>query len=201
MPIFRSFKFDLTDVTAMVADESSTRFIWAAFELDATVGLLLKKLDAFDLDQLFSEVQIDADKIVELIDDVNFIYGAVEDDINIGFRVLKTTPVTTITNFTIPIGVNEFPIDIVLDGIDLFYLTPGNASGEFAKVIKMDNAGTLDQVITLDESTKPINNAKSITVDTNNNLWIVTANNPTELIRLFQDSFGDYQYEVTPLIV
>lgn len=199
---FRSFNFDLTEVTAMVVDTTGTNFKWVAFKKDSTQTCRLKKVDAFDLSQLFTQISLNVDEVVRLQQNTSFIFGAVNDDVNMGFRISKTSPSTTLINFAIPGGVNESPVDVALDGSNLFFLIPGNTSGEFAKVVKTNTSGVVSEIITLDQSAGQIKDAVSITPDGVGNLWIVSNGNfPSDLIRLYTDSLGDYLYEVFPIII
>lgn len=120
----------------------------------------------------------------------SYLYLAVDDITLIGKRYSITNPLTTYTNFTKPIGITEAPVDVVVGTLGVFFLIPGNLSGTNAKIVKMSVAGVYD--LTIDLPT--ITNAKSITIDNINNLWIVTDEVPLKYVRVFLS--GTWQYQV-----
>ena len=115
-----------------------------------------------------------------------------------GYRTNKDTPLTNPNFINRPAGITEQAIDLASLGVFMYYLTPGIASGEVAKVVKVNQSGVHQATLVMNQSGKVINNAKSI-VSNGTNLWIVTGNNPTELVRVIDS--GGMTYQVTVLTV
>jgi hypothetical protein len=195
---FRDFDFLTKQVTAIKADTNSPGYLWVAFSLNENSVCKLQKRGGHDVSQLYYDIDLSVDSINSLEILFSYIYLAVNNSENLGYRYVLSTPLTTETAIVKPVSVTENPIDLVGLGSYIYYLTPGTESGEFAKVIKLNTSGVVQEILTMDASAKEIHGAKSITTD-GSNLWIVTTNTPTELIRVYDS--GGLQYEVTELTV
>jgi len=94
--------------------------------------------------------------------------------------LLKLSDVTSIS---IPSGITQKPIDIVV-GDNLYILLPGSTGGTNAKICVFTTAGVYSETIDL----PTVTNAVSFTIDSNNNLWVITDELITTLIRVYDDS-------------
>ena len=199
---FKNYNYDKTVVTAVEADDTGTKYLWIAFSKNMAGNCLLWKVSANNPSQKFYEFTHAVEKIVAMKILENYIFLALDDSINLGYFYARTAPITTQNAIVIPSGVNEAPVDIAVDSINskVYFLTPGNESGEVAKIIKCNNVGIYEETIELSESGTIINNAKSITVDSNGDIWVATYTDPVELVRIFENSGGIYEFEVTEIV-
>jgi hypothetical protein len=153
-------------------------YIWIALEGISGISKLLKN-SAFNPDQIYFEIDINADKITHMWQDSTYLYLSLDDTDYIGSRLNKTNPTTTISYFAKPGGITEKAIDLIVDSSYVYFLTPG--SGIDAKIIKM-NKSTLEFVSTI--TLTGIQNAKAIDIDNTGTLWVVTDTSPVKLISI-----------------
>jgi hypothetical protein len=177
-----NYSFDETQIIHAVVDSSSTGYVWLLF-LNT-----LKKVSASNPLQIYFNITEDEDFVKAFLYS-SYLYCALDDSTLIGRRYSITNPLTTTTDFTKPVGINEAPVDVVVGSLGVFFLIPGDISGENAKIVKMSLAGVYDTTIDL----TTIRNAKSITIDLNNDLWVVTNAAPLEYVRVFLD--GTWQFQ------
>jgi len=197
MTIQRKFDYTEPTITAQTVD-ASDQALWLAFSQNGEGNCILKKVNAFDPSQVFYSINIAVTEIVSMIISGSYLYLAYNDTVLMGSRYSTSNPVTSSTDFDRIVGINESPVDVVVDGSDLFYLVPGDISGENAKVIYLSTAGVFQETIDLIQSGDIVTNAKSITVDTNSDLWIVTYTSPTNLVRVYEVASVWY-FTVTPM--
>ena len=185
---YRNYNFGETEVTSIIRDSN---YVWIAF-LGSSGVVKLRKVSAFNLYQTYFELTPPVDKIVKLKIIGTKLYAVVQDGTYIALYYSTSNPLSTYAYVAIPAGINEFPIDLAVDTDYFYLLTPGDASGENAKIIKYSTAATpvLDQ--TIDLST--INNARSIEIDDSDDLWVVTYESPAKLIKVTEGSGGIYSY-------
>ncbi len=197
----RSFTYaGQNQITAILIDTSQlTPFIWVAFKGSGGTTVLQKR-SAFDPDELFSTINFSVNEITRMTQDNSFIYLAVDDSVNIGFRISKSVPLTNQTPLPIPAGVNEVPVDIGVDGSDLYFLLPGIVTGEIASIVVMSTSGVFDETFQLTSSGNDIFNAAGLTIDDIGDLWIVTNTAPVNLIRLFPDGGGSFNIQVDQIV-
>ena len=181
-----SLNFDKAPVMAREGDK-----MWLGV-LESGVAKL-RQVSTFNTKQIFFDIETNFTEIKRILVSGSYVYLALDDDEYIGARYNKTNPLSSYNYLAIPSGVNEGAVDLTLDGSNLFLLTPGNASGENAKVIKF--VGTsFDETIDLSVG-NPIVQATSITVDGSNNLWVVTYESPARLVKIYEGTGGIYTYE------
>lgn len=183
------YNFNETQVTAFIRIGN---YIWIAF-LGEDGVVKLRKVSAFNLYQIYFELTPPIDKIVELKTIDTKLYGITEDDTYIAIYYSINNPLSTYSYISIPAGINEYPVGIAVDTDYFYILTPGDASGENAKIIKYSTASTPVYRQTIDLTT--INNARSIEIDDNDNLWVVTYESPAKLIKVSEASGGIYNYQ------
>ena len=121
----------------------------------------------------------------------SFLYVGVDDSTNLGYKISLASPLTVQTAIVLPAGVTEAPIDILDDGTYVYFLLSGVLVD--ASILKYTTTPSLNTTITL----TAINNVKSFTIDTNDDIWCVTNESPSKLIRVYDD--GGYTFEITLL--
>ena len=197
--IKRHFTYIEKQITAQVVDQSYNQ-LWLAFKQDTSGHCALQKMSAFDPSQLYYNIDISVDEITKMFINSSYLYLAYDDSSLIGARYSVSNPLNTSSDFSIPAGITESPVDILVSGSDLWYLTPGSGTGENAKLVKMSLTGVYDETIDLIETGNIITNAISLTEDTvSGDLYIVTNNSPSELVRVYQTTGGSYEWDVTSL--
>lgn len=192
----KRYTFTENKITAQVVDQAYEQ-IWLAFLQDANGNCAFQKRSAFNPSQVYYDIDIAVDNINKMIIDGSYLYLAYDDSTLIGARYAVNNPLTDVTNFSIPSGITEIPIDLLVSGSDLWYLTPGITTGENAKLIKMSTTGVFDEIIDLSETGNIVTNAISFTEETSSgDLYIVTNNSPSELVRVYQTTGGSYDFDI-----
>jgi len=186
----KNYNFGETQVTAIVNDGN---YIWYSF-LGVAGESILRKVSAYDITQVLYELTLSVDKIVKLKISGSYLYVIVEDDTILLYRYTKVNPLTSPSTVNIPVGINEYPIDLTLIGTDLFILFPGSLSGENAKIVKYNSSLVFQVTIDMNEVGKVSNDAKAIVTDATN-LWIITYESPAKLIKVYGSGFSwNYNY-------
>lgn len=180
-------------ITAIIADNTDN-FLWIAFAQNSSGNCIIEKQSGFEPNQTFFSLTRAVDNIPEVDLDSNNLYVAYDDSSLIGEIIDKDNPLTTTTEISIPVGISESPVDVKVNGTDLYFLTPGEISGENAKIVKYNTSGTFQEIIDLSKSGTIINNATSFTIDSNGDLWIITYEAPSRLVRVFALSGGGYNF-------
>ena len=193
----KRFTYSEPTISAKKSDETNN-FVWIAYEQDTDNNCNIKKLYGFDLDQVFFSIDKSVDKIVDIDVDGTNVYLAYEDSTLLGEILDQGTPVATTTDISMPSGITitEFPVAIVVNGTDLYFLLPGSASSTNAKILKYNTDGIFQDEIDLTKSGATVTNATSLTVDANNDIWVVTNNSPAEYVRVQQLSGGIFDFTI-----
>lgn len=181
----RNYNFDKTEVTSLLIDDN---YIWIAFKSSSGTSTL-RKVSSFDLTQVYYEFNIPVDEITNMKIVGTNIYLSFDDDTYIGGYYNRTNPLTLNGYLSKPESIVEKSIDVVSDGTYIFFLIPGIESGTNTKVLKYTTSILND---TIDLIT--INNAVSMTIDTNDNIWIVTNEDPSKLVKVYIESGDSYGY-------
>ena len=171
-------------ISAIVRDGN---YLWVAYK--NTSACRLKKVSIFDPSLIYYDIAVNVDEITRLKIDGSYLYLSIDDDTYIAARYSRTNPLGSYNFISIPSGINEKSVDLAIhsNGSDWFLLTPGELSGENAKVINISSV-TFQETIDL----TTIFNAKSMTIDENDNLWAVTDESPAKLVKIYDD--GGYTY-------
>lgn len=188
---FKNYIYNLTEISFIEKDNTNGSFLWIGFKKNSEDICILKKVSANNPFQIYFTMEIEAEEIVDSQLNSSYIYLALNDETYIGQRRHITNPITNITNFSIPAGINEAPISLLVNGSYVYFLTPGILSGENAKIIKLNLTGTF--IETIDLST--ITNASSFTFD-GSDFWVTTNTSPAQLVRVYQISGGFWTYTV-----
>lgn len=189
----KRYEFTENEITAQAIDQTSNH-LWMAFAQDGSGNCALKKVSVFDPTQTYYDIDIAVDEISKIIINGSYIYLAYNDTSLIGAIYNKNTPLSFSTNFSIPSGINENPVDILYYNSYIWYLIPGDISGQNTKIVKLTIGGTFVETIDL----PTITNAKSFVVDSvTGDFWVVTYTSPAKLIRVYFDV--TWQYTTTLL--
>ena len=199
MTIIRRFEYSGDkQITSQIADENSD-FLWVAFAKNGDGNCILEKQARFFPTQTYFSIERSVDKIVALDVDSSNIYSAYDDSVLIGEIFSKINPLTSSTQISRG-SIVESPVDVKVDGGDLWFLLPGNASGTNAQLLRYNFLGVLQQTVDLIKSNETVVNAKTMTIDDNNDIWIGTFTNPATVVRVFQISGGLYDFSVTEIV-
>ena len=201
MTIIRKYDYDENEITAITKDSSEN--LWLGFKKESDGYCYVKKVSKQNpYIILADEIEIEADNINHM----SFISGYINlalDSSYFGCRVSYTNPYGAKFYIDYETGINEAPIAVVLmnqGGTDYsFYLLPGILSGEVAKVVKY-RYSTYYETIELEKSGEIIRNAKNIVSDGNENLWIVTGDNPSKLVIVYNPGSG-FTFDVINLTI
>ena len=185
-------------ITVQIADEIRD-FLWVGFAQNSDGNCIFEKQAKFFPTQTYFSIERDVDEIVALDLDTSNIYIAYDDSTLLGERLSKTNPLTSFIQISKD-SFTESPVDIKVNSSDLWFLLPGNASGTNAKLLKYNTSGVFQLEVNLINSFETINNAISMTIDDNNDIWIVTHTDPTILVRVFEISGGLFDFSTTEIL-
>lgn len=192
MTQIKSYNFSEHEISFILTDTSSGYYLWIGFKSDGS-NCALKKVSAHDPLQTYFDVDIAVDEIIKGRILSSSIYLAVSDDELIGQSYLIGNPLNTPTDFEIPDGIVEVPVDLVVKGSYVYFLLPGSISGQNAKICIFSTSGTFSETIDL----TGITNASALTIDDNDDLWVVNYQDPVTLTRIYDD--GGWQIATTEL--
>ena len=182
MTQIKKYNLNETQINHFVVDIYSGNYIWILFVNR------LKKVSANNPLQTYFNIETSETLIKGAIYSTS-LYVAIDDSTIIGRRFSLINPLTTTLDYNKPVGANESPIDIQITANYVFFLLPGNLSGENAKIYKFTLNGTYVETIDL----VTIQNVSSFVVIDDTNLWAVTNTSPSELVRIYND--GSWNYE------
>lgn len=188
MSNFKDTKLNLSLITAMAIDTHNSNYLWVAYQKNALGVVLLQKVSALDPTQVYFNVYVPVDGITSIKVKNNLVFVACQHSTIFGYAYSNTNPLTSWTYINRPIGVIENPIDIGVGATNLYFLTPGNATGEVAKIINITQNNSYVETISIQATALQANNAKAITVDGSENCWVVTDANPSSLFRVYKVS-------------
>lgn len=195
MTIIRHFTFDEPRISHLVVDEDES-FVWLAFEQDSDGICHLKKVSAHDFDQVYFDIEIEVDVIVDVkLPGNGYIYVVYKQPNTYIFtRYSTSNPFTTYTNYSKPYGIPT-PLEIANFSSDdsTFVLLPDHSGGYQARILHYSFGGTYLEVINISDllhSSETLNDITSMTSDVDDNLWLVTYTNPVKLARIWFASGG-----------
>ena len=190
MTLIKNINFSEKEISMMLMD-SSNSYLWLGFKQDASGNCAFKKTSWNNPLQSYFDVDIAVDEIKKAVCDGLYIYLALDDSSLIGRRYTRSTPITTPTDFSIPAGITETPVDILVSTY-VYFLISGSTSGTNAKIVKFSLTGTYQETIDL----ATVTNAKAFTIDDNDEFWCITYSAPSEYIRVYQMSGDIWTYTV-----
>jgi len=191
----RNFNFNTTEVTAIASDTNNGDKIWIAFAKNSNDVCWVKKVSANDLTQVYFEFSLTVDAITDILwFDEDYLYITVDDDTNLFYMTNPQAPTYPGPEAVlIPSGINEAPISIKDDGTYIYLLFPGSAIGEDAKICKYNDTSFVETI-----DLTGINDAIGMTID-GTDIWVVTNESPSKLIRVYQISGDIYTFAITTL--
>jgi len=186
------YTYNQSPITSVVTEDGNKDYLWLGFELNDGV-CKFKKVSANKPDLVYFDLDLAVTEIVKVFGYASYMYMAVNDSSIMGRRFGKTNPIALPVDFDIPSGVNEAPVDLVKNGSYICFLTPGNISGENAKIVRFTTAGVYYDTIEL----STVTNAKALAVDEGTGeFWVITYQSPSEYIRVYQLSGGAWTYTI-----
>ena len=177
MTIIRQFTSSETQPTAIKYDSG---FLWIAYTLSSGV-CTIQKVIATDPSQIAIDFDISVNAINDIETYISYVFLAYDDSTLLGQRYAKTNPSYTPVDYDKPVSVTEEAIACLLTSTHVYFLTPGIESGENAKIIKFTLSGTFVEIIDL----TTVTNAKSFTIDANDEIRVVTFSSPAQLVRVY----------------
>jgi hypothetical protein len=167
-------------VTSIV---NNGNYTWIAFL--GTDGVShLYKVSSYDLNWRYFKLNVSADSISKIILDDAWLYLALDSDLYIGETILLGNPLANYNYITKPVGIVEKAIDVAVSANYIYFLIPGEITGTNAKVIQYSK--DLEYIVTVDliQSGDIITDAKKISVDSNENIWVISGINPVVLTKI-----------------
>ena len=195
MTIIRNFDFNTKQITAMDVDTSDNGYLWLGFAQNSNNICKLLKVSAHKPTQKYYEIDLSVTEIKDIHVFGSYVYVAINDSTYLFKRYSLSSPLSSSSSISLPSGANEAPIDIEDDGTYIYVLLPGLISGENAKLYKYTSSGTLLDTIDL----LTVTNAQSMAIDSNDDIWIITYESPSTLVRVYETSGGSYTYTTTTL--
>ena len=144
-------------------------YLWIAFYGISSI-CDLQKNSIFNPNLCYWDVDVTGNEIKSIIDDVSYLYLALDHLTYLGAKVNKITP-SSISYFVKQESIEEEAIDLVRDDTYIYFLIPGILSGTNTKICKY-NKSTRAFVETIDLNT--VFNAKKIDIDNSEILWVVS---------------------------
>lgn len=187
MTQIKNINYYKTKIDSFICDTYISKFVWLGFSKENDV-CILQKVSANNPLQVYFTVEESIDMWKKFFIYSTYLYTAIDDDELIGKSYLLSNPLSTTNTFAKPSGANEAPIDIQVTANYVFFLLPGNISGENAKIYKFNLTGTYIETIDL----ATIQNVSSFVAIDDNNLWAVSNKAPSELIRIYNDGAWNY---------
>jgi len=171
------------EITALCRE---TNYLWIGYIASGLARL--RKVSITNPDLVYYDISVLGTRINKIIDySDGYIYLSIDSINYIGVRFYKTNPISSFNYYTKHISLTENSVDVTTETTYVYFLTPG-ISPTNAKIGKYYLTGTYN--CTIDLTT--IFNAKNIDKDCDNVFWIVTTNNPVELIKVWYDTSWHY---------
>lgn len=190
-------RFTYTDpvITANKADNTNT-FLWLAFSQNTDGNCIIEKQSPFEPTQTFFTIERAVTEIKNIDLSSAYLYVVYNDTTAFIERFSLSNPLTSFTQITRPVGINEAGVDILYDGTDIWVLTPGTASGENAKLLRYNTSLVFQETVDLTKSGSTVTDAISVDNDSNGDLWIAMNTNPGQYVRVFALSGGGYDFTI-----
>ena len=188
----KKYNYLENEISFVLIDELYGQFLWIGFKSDGS-NCSLQKVSAHNPLQSYFDIDLPVTEIINGKILSSYIYLALNDDTLIGRRYAIGNPLNTPTDFDIPSGIIEAPVDLVVKGSYVYFLLPGSISGQNAKICIFSTYGTFSETIDL----TGITNASALTIDDADDLWVVNYENPVKLCRIYDDD--GWQTAITTL--
>jgi len=163
--------------------------VWIAF---ASVDGISKVYGCsiYDLDIIYWELDV-VGEISSIISIDTYLYLALDDDTNICAEFNSSNP-SDIWYLAKDEEVTEEAIDLVWDSLSyqVYFLSPGLATGENAKITVYDYSDNYVETIDL----PTVSNASKISADEDGNLWVLSDLDSTPIITKIWQETGGWDY-------
>jgi len=187
MPNFTDYRFSQSKVVAQAIDG---QYLWIAYELKDSV-CLIRKVSAHDLTQIYFSISLSVTSINAMKVLNGIVYVGVTHATTAFYLLATGNPISSQTIITrSAVLIDESSIAVTASATNVYFLSPGNQSGNNAQIVSFDIDGYYVETIELLKSGIVVSNAISIAVDSSDNLWVVTTSDPTELYRVYFQSGG-----------
>jgi len=141
-------------------------YIWIAFNGISNICLLYQS-SIFNPNSRYRDINIVANEITNMVDDATRVFMSLDDVASMGARVYKTSEY--IGYYEKNNTIVEKAIDLIVDSVYIYFLTPGIQSGINSKIVKYDlYYSTLVEIIDL----TTVLNASKIDIDSAGKLWV-----------------------------
>lgn len=184
-------------ITALKVD-SSNNFAWMAFAKNSDNKCIIEKQFGFNPFQTFFTLERSVEEVTAMDLNSTHLFVAYNDSTLLGEKISLSNPLTSTTEISLP-AVNEYPIDLHINGSDVWFLLPGSTSGNVATLLQYNTSGTLVETIELIKSGAEIVNASSFTIDGLGDLWVVTDTSPANVVRVYEDSASIWNFDITEI--
>lgn len=182
MTVIKNYNFSENEISDIARDVTNGNFLWIAFSQDASGNCAFKKVSANNPLQTYFDIDIATTEIKKVYVSGSYVWVALDDSSLIGKRLHISNPIGNTLDLTMLAGITEAPVDVLLNGSYIYFLIPGDLSGTNAKILEYTwSTGIYNQTIDL----TTVTNAKSFTVDDNDEIWVVTYTNPGTLVRVY----------------
>jgi len=192
----RDYNFDTTQVTAMAIDTFNGNKLWIAFAKNSDNECVVQKVSANDLTQVDFEFVLPVDEILDIDKfDSDTIYFLVDDATALFYKTdpqQPTVPAPEAVNHTAILL--HSPILMESDGTYTYILFPGSDTLD-AQIVKYNDTVYVETI-----PLTGVHNAIGMTID-GTDIWVVTSESPSNLVRVYELSGGIYTYTVTSLSV
>ena len=200
MTINRRFDYiDDKKITAQKSDNIAD-FLWVAFAQNTDGNCLIEKVAKFHPTQVYYSLERAVNEVNAMDVDSTNLYVSYNDSSLLGEIISKTNPLTSTTEISRG-AIVESPVDVLINGTDLWFLLPGDISGVNAQLLRYNTSGVLQQTVDLSKSGSTVYNAKSMTIDGNNDLWLATYTTPATIVRVFEISGGLYDFSIDETLI
>lgn len=205
MAIIRKFSINQPEITALVAD-SVNNFVWLAYAQSGTT-CTLQRVCATDFTQIYMSTTITCEAIVDLwIDTTNgYIFVLLEGAPN-GLLAIRYSLFSTLNPvyYYQPYGARQ-PVAMVNDptNTSVYILIPSTSGGNNGYILHYYTSGTYIETInfaTIVPFGFTIMDESSMTIDQEDNIWIVTNTNPVLLIRVWIASGGPWHMQIHSIV-
>lgn len=181
-------------ITAIKADTEND-FLWMAFAKNSQGNCILRKTGKFKPSQTHFSMDREVEEITAMDLNASFLWVAYDDSEYLGERFLKTNPLTTFVKISKGSYI-ESPVDVMVQGSNIWFLLPGNLSGENTKLLRYDATSSIFQEeVDLIKSGITVTDAHKMSADSSGDIWISINANPGSFVRVFLDE-GDYDFTV-----
>jgi len=191
----RRFTYTDPTISATIADPL-TNSLWIAYNQNGSGNCIIKKVVGTSPNQLFFTVTRAVTTVNDMKLSASYLYVAYQHATVFAESFLLTSPLLSYTPVGFPSGVVESPIACVLRGTSIWFLTPG-LGGNYAKLTRFNTSLVWQQTVILNTPGFEVTSAIDVTVDSNNDLQVITNTNPSTFVRVYDTAVNVYAYQIT----